>query len=114
LQGFTEAAYGRLKKVRDLLRRASEFGKQDGAMDRAAVLLADAGHSSRVIAAASPNACRRSRADEGRPGHHRISEELPAITHILNLRQKLGIESASPEHSLTVHNRLQVCTLAVD
>lgn len=36
LQGFTEAYYGRLRKARELLRRAVESAKQNGAVDTAA------------------------------------------------------------------------------
>ncbi|HUE56305.1 MAG TPA: winged helix-turn-helix domain-containing protein [Candidatus Udaeobacter sp.] len=36
LQGFTEAYYGRLRKARELLRRAVESAKQSGAVDTAA------------------------------------------------------------------------------
>ena len=36
LQGFTEAYYGRLRKARELLRRAVESAKQNGAVDKGA------------------------------------------------------------------------------
>jgi DNA-binding winged helix-turn-helix (wHTH) protein/tetratricopeptide (TPR) repeat protein len=36
LQGFAEAYYGRLRKARELLRRAAESAKQNGAVDTAA------------------------------------------------------------------------------
>jgi DNA-binding winged helix-turn-helix (wHTH) protein/Tfp pilus assembly protein PilF len=43
LQGFTEAYYGRLRKARELLRRAVESAKQNGAVDTAASFQASGG-----------------------------------------------------------------------
>ena len=43
MQGFTEAYYGRLRKAREILGRAAESARQDGALDRAAVTLVASG-----------------------------------------------------------------------